>query len=193
MEYEEYFKKFIDAIGATDTNNNDLSANGWIYSIFEFEGTEETFCKNIYENRFDASFKKKFLDRENYGYSFNELVDLYLAKIDLLHSEYKDLLLETSMDFGKTCMHDFNVIGWREKMSYAAGFKYSDIFRPCNKLVKVINEKSMIDDCRKCWQYVDDPDIFLVSSLGFNFLILIDDLAESLKITPSMIREIVKA
>ena len=97
------------------------------------------------------------------------------------------------MDFGKTYMHDFNVIGWREKMSYGAGFKYSDIFRPCNKLVKVINEKSMIDDCRKCWQYIDDPDIFLVSSLGFNFLILIDDLAESLKISPSMIREITKA
>lgn len=102
------------------------------------------------------------------------MVDLYLQKIDLLHSEYKDLLIETNMDFGKTYMHDFNVIGWREKMSYGAGFKYSDIFRPCNKLVKVINEKSMIDDCRKCWQYIDD-------------------LAESLKISPSMIREIIKA
>ena len=83
MEYNDYFKKFIDAIGATDTNHNDCTFD-WIYSIFEFDGVEETFCKSVYENRFDASFKKKFLDHENYGYSFNELVDLYLAKNRLI-------------------------------------------------------------------------------------------------------------
>ena len=192
--FNKQLKAFLNAIGGVQIADDKsfIHEDCYIYTTFEFNGNEEMFCGNTPSNRYDATLNKIFIDKEKRGYPLNELIDLYSAKINLLNSEYKDLLLKTDMEFGKDSVNGFNVIGWRKKMSYSSNFKYADIFTQCsNKLVKFINENSQLEDCRRCWQSTEDSNILLVSSLGFNFLILIDDLAESLHTQSSEITKLI--
>lgn len=193
-KFTKQLKTFLNAIGGVQIadDRSFINEDCYMYAAFEFNGNEEIFCGNIPSNRYDATLNKIYIDKDKRGYPLDELINFYTAKIDLLNSEYKDLLLKTDMEFGKDYVNGFNVIGWRKKMSYSSNFKHSDIFTQCSvKLVKFINENSQLEECRRCWQSTEDSNILLVSSLGFNFLILIDDLAESLHTQSSEITKLI--
>ena len=76
----DYFERFINAIGATKQPGDIWRRHGWYYFPFNYKGKEEMFCIHVDDAKSDATYKNKYIAKNNYGIPFDDLIKLYIKK-----------------------------------------------------------------------------------------------------------------
>ena len=93
---------------------------------------------------------------------------------------FPDLAKRLKMQYHDREGNGFRSLFSRDKMSYGNGFAYNDIFEKDNLLKNQANKIIGDNLIKALWRNIDDKDLLLVATPGFNFLtdysMFIDDL-----------------
>lgn len=195
IDFKRYVAlKYLDLFKGLP-NDTELAYNSLPFYFDDYTLVDKTHGNSSAESLFlckKYSYKDA-LDR------IEELLDLDTQMHDIANDKRKEYQLEIEAkelaskekeeaenfpELAKTLKmqyHDKEANGFRslfsrDKLSYGNGFKYNDIFKKDNSLKKMAENPIV----RAVWRYVDDPNLLLVATPGFNFLTTYDMFIEDI-------------